>query len=316
MKTYLINKTSRTDITNLVTSITISGEYRSPSRSMDFGIIKSQYDKNTFVIPVNLGDRIEVTLNDKSIFYGLIFSRKKDTDGNEISYTCKDYGVYLLKNKYSYNFENMTPEDITAKVCRDFGIGIQSTFKTNKPISRVFLGTTLYDIIISSYNLATDEKIMCIFDGMKLNVNKKGSILAPTLESGVNLLTANVSESINDMVNRVNVFNKEDNLIKTFEDNSDVLKFGLMSDYLKLSEGESSSKGQDKLKGIEQKISVTNFGNLEYITGKSVNLIEPYNGLKGLFFIDSDEHNFKNGIYSNKLTLNFKNISDETEGGK
>ncbi len=315
MKTYLVNKTSRMDITNLITSVTISGEYRSPSRSMSFGIVKSQYDKNTFVIPINIGDRIEVTVNDKVVFFGLIFSRNKDTNINEISYTCKDYGVYLLKNKYSYNFKNIKPEDITTKICKDFGIGIQSLYKTNKPISRVFLGCTLYEIIISSYNLGTDEKIMCIFDGMKLNVIKKGEILAPTLESGVNLLTTIVSESLDDMVNRVNVFDKNDKLVKTFEDSSDVLKFGLMSDYLKLSDGENTSKGQDNLHGIEQKISVTNFGNPEYITGKSVNLIEPYNGLQGLFFIDSDEHSFKNSIYSNKLTLNYQNISDETEGG-
>lgn len=43
---------------------------------------------------------------------------------------------------------------------------------------------------------------------------------------------------------------------------------------------------------------------------------EPYTGLSGVFFIDADSHTWKNGIYTNKLTLNFQNLMDEKESGQ
>lgn len=43
---------------------------------------------------------------------------------------------------------------------------------------------------------------------------------------------------------------------------------------------------------------------------------EPYTGLSGVFFIDGDSHTWKNGIYTNKLTLNFQNLMDEKESGQ
>ena len=42
---------------------------------------------------------------------------------------------------------------------------------------------------------------------------------------------------------------------------------------------------------------------------------EPYTGLSGLFYIDSDVHTWKNGQYYNKLTLNFKKIMAEKSAG-
>ena len=38
-------------------------------------------------------------------------------------------------------------------------------------------------------------------------------------------------------------------------------------------------------------------------------------GLSGLFWIDSDTHSWKNGLYQNKLTLNFRNLMDEKDAG-
>ena len=63
----------------------------------------------------------------------------------------------------------------------------------------------------------------------------------------------------------------------------------------------------------ERSATVTNLGNPECITGNAVMIHEPFTGLDGLFYIDADTHTWKNGVYTNKLTLNFKNIMDERE---
>lgn len=67
--------------------------------------------------------------------------------------------------------------------------------------------------------------------------------------------------------------------------------------------------------GVEQKITLNNLGNIANVTGGTVVVREPYTGLYGLFFIDSDVHTWKNGLYLNKLVVNFKNMMDEKDVG-
>lgn len=317
MDVYLLNKSNKIDITQIITSLTISGEYRSCCRNLDFGIIKNQTDLNTHIVSINLGDNIQVMDNGKTLFHGIVWSRDKISDGNEINISCRDFGIYLIKNVASYKFTNMTPEAIANKLCKDFKLNIGDIAPTYIPISRNYLGYTLYDIIMSSYTLANDKKYMCIFKGDKFNIVEKGLIKGTPLKSGMNLLTSSVSETLNDMVNRVNIYNEDDVLIKPVENSSNISLYGLMTEYIKVYDDKENYnlKAQKMLNGITQKISVTNFGDTSYITGNAVVVTEPYQGLKGLFFIDSDNHNWKNGIYTNKLTLNFKNLMDEKEGG-
>ena len=58
-----------------------------------------------------------------------------------------------------------------------------------------------------------------------------------------------------------------------------------------------------------------NLGNIANVTGGTVVVHEPYTGVYGMFFIDSDTHTWKNGQYYNSLVLNFQNIMDEQEAG-
>jgi hypothetical protein len=44
-------------------------------------------------------------------------------------------------------------------------------------------------------------------------------------------------------------------------------------------------------------------------------LREKYTGLYGVFYIDGDIHTWENGLYNNKLTLDFKKLMDEKEVG-
>ena len=91
-----------------------------------------------------------------------------------------------------------------------------------------------------------------------------------------------------------------------------------MQNVLKQADGEDTASKAQKLldeNGVEQKITVNNLGNAANLTGGTVVVREPYTGLYGLFYIDGDTHTWKNGLYLNKLVLNFKNIMDEQEAG-
>lgn len=308
---------TKNEITEIITSLTINGEYRSCARGCQFGIIHGAADERTWLITIELGDIIKVIDRDKVMFYGPVWTKRKATETNEIEFTCYDYGIYLKKNKGSYVFKKMTAEAITRKLCADFGLKIGSLAITGKPITRTFIGVSIYDIIMTAYSLANDKKYYLIFEGDLLYVLEKGKKECTGLESGYNLLTSDVTESLNSMVNRVRVYNKEDKLIKEFSEDADAKLYGWMTEIIRVSSNDEdyTKKAKKMLEGVERKINVTNFGNSEYIMGKKVNVREPYTGLTGIFYIDADEHNWKNGIYTNKLTLNFKNIMDEKESG-
>ncbi len=313
MKVIHISDKLNVDITDFVTSVTLSGDYRSASRTLDFGLA-NHIDPNIEKVTVELGNVIQLTLNDENIFYGIAWDRAKQSDSKEVSLMARDFGVYLLKNKASYNAISITPEDITLKLCKDFGIEVGSIAKTGVRISRKFLGDTLYDIIMTAYTLANDNRYMVLFDGKKLNVIEKATLNANELDAS-NLITSSISETLNEMVNRVNIYDANDNFIKTVENTEDVNQFGSMTDYLKATDLNYALKAKKMLRGVGRKIVVTNFGDISFISGRKVKYTDPLTNNSGTFYIDSDEHNWKNGIYTNKLTLNFENLMDEKEGG-
>lgn len=316
MEVYLLNKEGENNITNTITNLTISGEYRSCCRCLSFGFIKSPTDKNTFTVGIYLGDNVRVVHEGKELFFGVVWSKGKSTDTNEIDITCKDYGIYLNKNSGTYSFKGMIPENIVKKVCSDFNIPTGNIATTGKSVSRKFSNAKLYDIIMTCYSLANDKKYMIMFNGKNLNVIEKGIEQSKPLENGINLLKTQISESLDSMVNSVNVYGDKDKIIYSQKDENNIKLYGLLNASFKYSKGEDyKNTASKKLQGIERKVTVQNFGDVNYITGKAVVVAEEYTGLKGLFYIDADEHNFKNGIYTNKLTLNFENMMDEKESG-
>lgn len=309
---------TKTEITEIITSLTTNAEYRSCSRSCSFGIVHGYSDERTWIIQMEVGDTLKVIDKDKVMFQGPIWTKHKETDGTTIEFTAKDYGIYLKKNKGSYNFTNMTAEAIAQKVCGDFGIKVGSLAITGKPINRIFSGNTLYDIIMTAYTLGGgDKKYFAKFEGDLFYVLEKGKTEAEPLENGVNLLTSSVNESLENMINRVRVYNKEDGLLKEFVDTENAELYGFMTEVIRISSADEdyTQKANKKMAGVERKISVTNFGNSTYLTGRKVTVKEPYTGLSGIFFIDGDQHTWKNGIYTNKLILNFQNMMDEKESG-
>lgn len=309
---------TKTEITEIITTLSVTGEYRSCARSCDFGIVHGYGDERTWLIAIEVGDILKVIDKDKVMFQGPVWTKQKQTDGTTIDFTAKDYGIYLKKNKASYTFNNMTAEAITKKVCGDFGLQIGSLAITGKPINRIFRNNTLYDIIMTAYSIGGGDKLyFAKFEGELFYVLEKGKKEVDPLENGVNLLTANVSESLESMVNRVRVYNKEDNLIKEYKNAEDADLYGFFTEILRISNDtdDYEEKAKKTLEGVERKITVTNLGDSQYMTGRKVLVKEPYTGLTGIFYIDGDTHTWKNGIYTNKLTLNFENLMDEKESG-
>lgn len=322
IKLFITNNTKSVDVTELAQAITWSGDYQQCARTLDIELISSYTDKNIPVITCELGSIVTLTSDNKILFEGIVFERQKSTDSNTINITCYDRGIYLKRNEATYKFSGITAEAIVKRVCADFGISIGSVATTGIKISRNFVGVTLYQIMQTAYTLAaeqTGKQYIIRFSGKKLNViEKKATNETLIIEGGTNLMSASTSESISNMINQIAIYNSKDVLVKTLKSSENIKLFGLMQSSMKQPDKQDVSAKAKKIlsdNGVIQKIVINNLGNIANITGGTVIVREPYTGVYGLFYIDSDTHTWKLGQYYNKLTVNFKSIMDEQEAG-
>lgn len=310
------------DVTQLAQGITWAGAYTQCGRTLDVDFAVSSVDKRLPAVSAELGNVMQLYRGSEELFFGNIFTRQRENGGNTLTASCTDRGFYLKRNEASYKFRNTTPEAVARRVCADFGIETGAIASTGFGLSRNFPGVSLYQIIQTGYALAsatTGKKYMIRFSGPKLEViAKEKTSSTPVLRPGSNLLTLSADESVESMVNRVVITDENDNRVAAREDANAIALYGLMQSVIKQQEGKDTDAEAKQLledNGLSQKITVTNLGGSSLIAGSCVVLQEPVTGLYGLFWIDSDTHTWKNGLYQNKLVLNFRNLMDETEAG-
>lgn len=311
------------DVTQLVGTVTWAGDINQCARSLDYELVQSPTDKNMPAVPFGNGTKVQLLQDDALLFEGLVMSNDGSTDNSKIAVHCWDWGFFLRRNKGVYKFTGQTPEQIARRLCADFGIPVGRLAATGFAVTRNFFGQYLYDIIQTAYTLAarsSGKQYILRFTGRQLNVLER-TVDDNTLviEGGVNLIGAAVRSSVEDMVNRVAVYDKDERAIATVGDAEAQRLYGVMQEVVKQSGEEDPVAQANALlreKGVQQKITVDSLGNAANITGGTVVVHEPFTKLYGLFYIDSDTHQWKNGQYYNKLTLNFKSIMDEREVGQ
>lgn len=310
------------DVTALATEYTLSGDYRQCCRTLDFEILVSPDDKSLPYVYFPLGGTIRFYADGALLFYGHVVSKSKSTDAATMTVSCFDRGFYLKQNEGTYNFKSQSPEAITQRICRDFGIDCGALAQTGVTIDRKFSGQTLYSIIDTAYTLAsekTGKRYLTRFAGAMLTVIEKSAPASrKVLEPGVNLMTAAYSESIERMVNRVSIYDSEDKFLRSVSDDQAVKLYGLMRRVMRQGRDEDATpKARKQLEdnGVERRVTVKALGDTSFITGDAVQLREPFTGQIGLFWIDTDKHIWRKGIYTNELTLNFRNMMREGQAG-
>ena len=310
------------DITQLVTSYTWSGDYKQAARKLEFGVAASPHDYYLPKAYIELGDIVRLINDDgKELFQGYVFSKEKSTSGTEIQVTAYDGLIYLLKSKGTYNFRNMTPEAITKRLCKDFVMQAGSIANTGIALNRIFDGESIYSIIVTAYTLASKrngKKYIPKMENGKLNVIEKGKTISQYILDGEsNLTDSTYSESIESMINRVRMYDKNGREIGRVENANWIRKYGMLQDvYKKEDNVNANTAAKSMLKGIEKTAEIEGLGNNDCITGNAVKIKEPYTGLVGLFYIDNDEHTWQDGQHTMKLGLSFQNMMDAQEGGE
>ncbi|VIN84304.1 phage cell wall hydrolase [Clostridioides difficile] len=251
----------------------------------------------------------------------MIINRSKDSSNNSISFVSKDMGFLLTQSEVSYNFKDKLVEDIAKQVFNDNKLAIGNIPKTNVKYTKMFIGVTGYDTIMSAYTEAsktTKKKYMIEANIDKFNVIEKGIItLNVMFEEGSNLINTSFSESMENVKNKVLVVDQYGNKISEKVDDKIFKDVGVIMQKVIQQQENSTVDIESEFKGIEQTCNLKGYGDVSCITGRGVKVKDSYTGLVGLFYIDTDKHNWdSNGNYEIDLDLNFQNIMDEKTAGQ
>ena len=308
------------DITNLLISITWSGDYKSCSRKLEFSLISSPMDKNIPKVDIPLMSAISFYKNDDELFSGFVYERDKSSD-NSMNFLCYDHCAKLNDIKVSYNIKNETASAIYNKFLSDYGFSKGDIVGASTPIKKVFLGVTAYDMIMTAYTeeaKSTGKKYMVYSKGGKFCASEKGNVkLKLSFEEGKNILSSNFKESVSSMVNKVLIVDDNGDKISEVKNDEWLKTYGLFQDIYKKQDGkDSNSEAKAMLNGVTQSCSLSGFGDTTCITGYGVEVKDTHTGLVGLFYIDSDSHTWEGGNYTIDLELNFKNIMNEVKAGQ
>jgi len=299
-----------TDITNLATKFVWSGDYQQLARALEISVAVSPTDGLLPRVSVSLGNMAKLFDDDGSeLFRGYVFSKDKTASGSEMTYKAYDGLIYLTKSKGTYNFKNITAEAITRKVAGDFGVSIGSLASTGIVISSLVEDAqAISDIIKAAYEKAGAQNgksyLLQMSKGV-LNVVEKGSTaVSYVLSESTNVTDSEYSENLEDMINRVKIYDSDGNYVKTVSNSTWVSNYGILQDIYTKEDGvDATTAANNMLKGITYSGTVSGYGNINCVTGRKVTIKEPYTGISGSFYINTDTHTWENNQYTMELTL-------------
>ena len=285
-----------------------SGTDTQASRQITFTIPSNPYDKEFENAKIKLGDIVSLYDGSKRLFVGAVTARERTAEIGTASYTAKDFMHYLLRSNMSKVYKQTTPEKITRQVCKEAGVPCGTLANTGVTIKKlIFDDKPIYDIIARVYRkvtATTGKRYLLAMDGKKLTITEKGLSSGVTLEQGKDITGATYSDTTDEMVNLVKIYNDKKEQIGEVKKANLVTKYGVyQSTYTKEEDVSAKKEAKSMLTGIKKEASIEAIGNTAAVAGKSIIIHDKATGLSGTFYITSDEHTFSEGTHTMSLEL-------------
>lgn len=314
--TILINNR---DLGELIETITWSGDDKQVSRKLEFSLASNPQDNMFPRVEINEGDQVYLKSDTGVILFGgVIFDIDRTASSNLVKYLAYDLMFYVNNSELTKDY-NAVPEDIARDVCAELKIEAGNMAPTGIVVSNPAIRKTGYQIIQSSYTVAARQNgkkyMPMMMDINKVSVIEKGQDSGVILTGDANLSEANYKVSLQNLVNRVSIVDKNGAIVGTVEDTESQAKFGTMQRTIIQEDGkDTASEARNMLKGSVGTASVNGFpDDIRAIAGYAVIVQETETGLWGRFFITADSHKYSNGEATMSLTLEFENLMDEQE---
>jgi len=255
-------------------------------------------------------------------FLGQVVQRRRSSTGNTMELYAMDRGFQLSGNQGWYSFRDTTPEAAVAVLAADWGIPLGPVAATGVRLSRKFPGVALNKIIDTLYTLAgqqTGKRYQLGFDGEALTVKPKPETADLVLAPRVNITEATIAEDATQAQNSVAIYTETGKLLRTIDRKDDQALFGLLQAAVTQGDHENAeAEARAILEDgeVRQTVTVECQGDYALVTGAAVQVYETTSGVKGLFWVDGDVHTWRKGRHQCRLTLNFRNLMNDTSAGK
>lgn len=332
------------NVTSMCSSIEISGKDGDVCRQLSVTLQIGVYNRNfpnmhiPDYTPIWVKDLNEDGSFKDGLFSGIVVDFDKNHDCYSI--TAFDYAYYLKRNKITKKFLNTTAEDATKWICDKFGLSVKYLYPSKILIkSKPYNQQNAYDVIMDLYTQVKKATGYNFYISASYNnevgVHRVGMITADQMITDKsNLLSIDYKETGSNMVNCVEVYDENNQLIETIKDEENMPSniYGVLQENYKQEENVDykTAVKNSVLHGIDKEISVEVLGNYNYYTGVGVKICIDYiNDLKkkddGSYvtaYIKGDTHTMdcSTGAYTTKLDLvlyefmDEKDIKDEEEG--
>ncbi|MBZ9635581.1 terminase [Clostridium sp. FP1] len=328
IKLYSLYKGVTTDITNVVKTISNSGDKSQVARKIDVSLAYPIWDRNQPQTQIGPGTKIWMLKDGKEIFRGVAWDRSLKSSSEELTFLAYDYLIYLAKSKVTFNFKNITPEDATSKICSELGITVGTLARTGIKINALIAQKSGYEAIMQVYTQASknnNKKYVPVMDGLKLNVIEQGKVIIDyTLTTQLNGIGNNIGsvdyhDTLDNMINRVKVYDDKNVYLGGVSNQTSIDDNGLIQDnYTKEADKNYATVAKGMLHGIDQIPTINDIiGNWECRTGYAVKSKIFYLDIlkNAVLYIEGDTHTWEvgTGKYTMSLNLSFKNTMDSKE---
>lgn len=308
---------------DLASRVTWSGDKRRAARTLSYQLAVSQLDPNLPAVECPVGAVTCLWDDDGSpLFLGDVVTRTLADSSPTAQITAHDRGRLLAKNDGTLKVRRETPETAVRRLCQDYGIPVGTLAATGVAVTRKFSGVDLWSIITTLYTLASQKngkQYLARFEWDALTVRERSDTdRSLVIRPKSNLLTSSTTESIENMVNSVGIYDQDGTRLSTVRDQNAVDLYGLLEKHITQRQGEDAREEAEALlrdNGFDQTVTVTCVGNTALTTGKTVVVRQSVTGLSGIFWIESDKHVWEGGGYTTQLTLSLRNLMYTNESG-
>lgn len=291
-------------------------ERRSTPGKLSFKILRNGSSSFSEGAPVRL------KINDKNIFYGFVFSQKRNRD-QIITINAYDQLRYL-NNKDTYVYENKTASQFVKMIASDFSLQTGTIENTKYVIaSRVEDNTSLFDMIENALDMTLQNKkqMFVLYDDFgrltlknisSMYVQNRGVYLMIDEETGENFdYTSSIDD---DTYNKVKLTydNEETGKREVYiaKDSKHINEWGVLQYFDTLSKGENGQAKADALLQLYNK--KTRNLKIKKVIGDTrvragsmimVNLNLGDVKLKNFMLVEKAKHTFKLDEHYMELTL-------------
>lgn len=307
----LITNKDKSYIPVVQEGITWKTERKGVPGELNFSVLKDD------IIDFTEGNPVRLKVDGKNIFYGFIFSQKRNRD-KIIEVTAFDQLRYF-KNKDTYVYTNKTAGEFIKMLAMDFNMQIGTLEDTGfKIASRVEDNTTLFDMIQNALDLTLHNKkeMYVMYDDFgKIALKNISSMQLDLLideETGENYTYTSTIDS--NTYNKIKLSYENEQTgkrdIYIAQDSNNINNWGVLQYFDTLKEGENGKAKADALLQLynakTRTLSISNaFGDTRVRAGSMI-VVQLDLGdikLKNLMLVEKCKHVFKESEHFMDLTL-------------